>query len=284
MSAGKKKILVLGARGMLGTDLTAVLKDAFLLTAWDIEELDITDGENVRKEIVSLAPDEVINCAAYTDVDGCESNETLAMAVNAEAPGHIARACADCGARLIHIGSDYVFDGETDRDYRECDTTNPLSAYGRSKLEGDERIETSGARYAIIRSQWLYGRAGKNFVDTILRLAGERDTLQVVDDQVGKPTWTAELARGIAAFVDTEGEGIYHLAAGGICSWFEYACEIVSIAGLSTKVEPVDSSKFPRPARRPARSALDCSKIESEFNIRLPHWRDSLRKYLGKAE
>jgi dTDP-4-dehydrorhamnose reductase len=274
-------ILVLGARGMLGSDICALLEGECRLTAWDIEELDITDGAAVREAIENLKPAEVVNCAAFTDVDGSESREGEAMAVNGLAPGHIAQACASVGARLIHISTDYVFDGTKDTPYTEDDAVYPLSAYGRTKLAGERAVVDSGCRHFIVRTQWLYGRNGKNFVDTISHLAKERDELRVVNDQFGRPTWTADLAAGIVVMLASEAEGVYHLAAGGECSWFDVAVEIVNAIRPVVKVTPVPTSEFPRPAVRPAHAVLDCGRAARELGLELRHWKDALREFLG---
>lgn len=274
-------VLILGARGMLGGALARALAPRHTLILWDVAELDITDETAALREIAALTPREVINCAAFTDVDGCETRAELAMAVNGAAPGYLAAACRAIGARLIHIGSDYIFDGAIDRDYREDDPVNPLSVYGRSKRAGEEAIQAAGCRHLILRSQWLYGAGGKNFVDTIARLAREKDRLSVVDDQIGRPTWTEELAGGLAALLETDAEGTYHLAAGGEpCSWFTFAREIVKILGLATPVDPVPTGAFPRPAVRPGRSALDCGRIGRDWGISLADWRTAVRRYL----
>jgi dTDP-4-dehydrorhamnose reductase len=275
-------ILIVGARGMLGRALAETLSGRAALTLWDIEELDITNARRVRRDIGILAPREVINCAAWTDVDGCEKNPEQAMVINGVAPGHLAAACAAVNARLTHISSDYVFDGRIDRDYREDDAVSPLSAYGRSKLAGEEAVRAAGGRALILRSQWLYGQGGKNFVDTIARMAKEKDRLTVVSDQIGRPTWSRELAAGIAALLDTPAVGTWHLAAGGEpCSWYEFAREIVAALGIGTPVDPVSTAAYPRPAKRPARSALDCSRIAREWGIKLTDWRAAVRRYLG---
>lgn len=275
-------VLVLGARGMLGSDLCTALSGRCRLTAWDIEDLDITDHRAVFKAIAGLSPNEVINCAAFTDVDAAEEREAEAMAVNGEAPGHLAAACAAVGARLVHIGSDYVFNGEKASAYVEEDTPNPLGVYGRSKLAGEEAIRAAGGSAAVVRTQWLYGKGGRNFVDSILRLATEdgRKELRVVNDQFGRPTWSWELATALVKLLESDAEGTYHIAASGECSWFDVAAEIVQACGLAVKVTAVSTSEFPRPAPRPAYSVLDCSRAREELGIELRHWREALRDYL----
>lgn len=280
MLAPETPVLVLGARGMLGSDLCEVLSGCCRLTAWDIEELDITNRQAVFESIRELAPQEVINCAAFTDVDGCEEREKEAFNVNGSAPEYIAEACAAVGARLIQISTDYVFDGKKQTAYEESDLPNPINAYGRSKLAGENAVAESGCRFAIIRSQWLYGRGGKNFIDTISKLAAEQDVLRVVNDQFGRPTWTRDLADALVEFIGSDGEGIYHLAAGGSYSWYDVAQEIVSIKDLPVKVEPVATAAFPRPAARPGNAVLNCTLIAKKFGISMRDWKEALREYL----
>ena len=275
------RILVLGAQGMLGSELCSALSWLCHLTAWDIDDLDITDRESVLSAISELMPHEVVNCAAYTDVDGCESNEEEATAVNAIAPGYIAEACLRTGARLTHISSEYIFDGRSETDYTEGDRPNPLSVYGRGKLSGELEVSATGCRYAIIRTQWLYGAGGRNFVDTIITKASERPKLKVVDDQIGRPTWSNELALAITEFLRNDSPGVYHLAAGGTCSWYDVAIEIARLKNLPACIEPVPTSQFPRPAPRPARAVLDCSFIKQKLGIEMRHWKEALADYLG---
>jgi dTDP-4-dehydrorhamnose reductase len=279
MTAESGRTLILGAKGMLGTDLADIVADMDPVL-WDIEELDITNKGDVSKAFNEIKPAEVINCAAYTDVDGAESAPGTAMLVNGIAPGNIAAACKNIGARLIQISTDYVFDGTSESDYTENDLTIPLGAYGRSKLAGEQAILDSGCKFVILRTQWLYGRNGKNFVDTITRLAKERHRLTVVDDQVGKPTWTVELAGAIKRLLTTDARGVFHIACDGSCSWFDFAVEIVRNLSIDTTIEPVPTSAYPRPAERPARSVLNCRKIVELYGIRLSHWKAALRKYL----
>jgi dTDP-4-dehydrorhamnose reductase len=282
MPGANSRVLVLGARGMLGRSICDALEGECRLTAWDIEDLDLTDRDGVLEAISHIAPQEVINCAAFTDVDGAESREAEAMAVNGLAPGFIAAGCTAVGARMVHISTDYVFDGRADRDYTEEDRPNPQSIYGRSKLAGELEIITSGCRHVIVRTQWLYGEGGRNFVETILKLASERDTFKVVNDQFGRPTWTKELAPAVAQLLETDAEGLFHLAAGGACSWFDVAVEIVRIKRLDVSVEPVPTSAFPRPAPRPARAVLDCGKIKRELGIEMRQWKEALQEYLSE--
>jgi len=258
-----QKVLILGAYGMLGHDLQAVFPGATLRG----HELDITDERAITACIRDLAPDLVINAAAYTDVDGCEDNREAAFAVNGEALAYIANACQETGAALVHYSTDYVFDGAKE-EYVESDPPNPINVYGASKLLGERNIARHMDDYRIIRTSWLFGKHGKNFVDTIIRLSRQMDQVRVVDDQVGRPTYTVDLARKTQAIVSLD-PGIYHITNDGCCSWYEFARAIVDNA------VPCSSAEFPRKARRPARSVLTNTKTPS-----LRHWREALADYL----
>lgn len=270
-------ILVVGANGMLGRDMMALIGDA--ARGVDIDEIDITSLESTERIIRTLKPETVINCAAYTDVDGCETNVETAMQVNGEGVAHLAMASREIGARLVHVSTDYVFDGGKGSPYVEDDAPCPLGVYGESKLAG-EMNAAFNPDHLIVRTQWLYGLHGKNFVETMLRLAVEKDELSVVDDQIGSPTWTVDLALAIAALLKTGHRGIYHAANSGYCSWNEFAQAIFQEAGLSVKVKGMTTEQLNRPARRPLYSTLDCSKLEQDAGFRPQPWRTALKKYL----
>jgi dTDP-4-dehydrorhamnose reductase len=270
-------ILVVGANGMLGRDLMALLGDRG--RGVDIDEIDITSLESVLSVIGDGSPDVVINCAAFTDVDGCESNTETAMAVNGEGVGYLAMACRDVGALLVQISTDYVFDGGKGTPYREDDAPCPLSVYGESKLAGEMNAAFS-PEYLIVRTQWLYGLHGKNFVETMLRLGAEKDELTVVDDQIGSPTWTVDLARAIIALIDTNCRGVYHAANADYCSWNDFATAIFAEAGLSVAVKPMNTTELNRPARRPLYSTLDCTKLTADTGFQPRSWRSALQEYL----
>lgn len=270
-------ILVVGANGMLGRDLTTLIGDD--ARGVDIDELDITSLDSTNRILRTLKPRTVINCAAYTDVDGCESNAETAMQVNGEGVAHLAKTCREIGARLVHVSTDYVFDGTKGSPYVEDDAPCPLGVYGESKLAG-ELNAAFNPDHLIVRTQWLYGLHGKNFVETMLRLAMEKNELSVVDDQIGSPTWTVDLARAILALLKTGHRGIYHAANSGFCSWNEFARAIFEEAGLSVKVNGMTTDQLNRPARRPLYSTLDCSKLEQDAGFRAQPWRTALKTYL----
>ena len=267
---------------MLGADLMATLARQPRCSAvgLDLPDIDIAERVSVEKALDETAPSVVVNCAAYTDVDGCETDTERAMAVNAEGPGHLARECDKLGARLIHISTDFVFDGRKDRPYSEDDEPNPLSFYGVSKLAGERRVADAGGEWAIARTAWLYGRNGKNFVDTMLKLARERGELKVVTDQAGSPTWTRDLAAALLALIEAKATGLFHAANEGVCSRYEMVQAMLAFAGLRARLEPVDSSAFPRPATVPAYSALDSSKLARVAQCRMRPWQDALRDYV----
>ncbi len=271
-------ILVVGAKGMLGRDLMTVLPGEH--RGVDLEEIDITSPASVRTLLVTLKPRVVVNAAAYTDVDGCEANRDLAFAVNGDGVGHLARVSADIGAKLIQISTDYVFDGGKGSPYREDDPTGPLSVYGRSKLLGEENARLN-PDHLIIRTQWLYGLHGKNFVETMLRLATDRTELSVVDDQIGSPTWTVDLANSIRALIDAECRGTYHAANAGFCSWNEFARAIFDESGMAVTVHPMTTTELNRPAPRPLYSTLDCGKLSRDTGFTPQGWREALRLYLS---
>lgn len=276
------RVLITGAAGMLGQDVAAAATAAGLEPlALSRAELDITDRGSIETAMAGYEPDAIVNCAAWTDVDGAEAHEAEALAVNAAGAGKVARAGADVGAWMVHVSSDYVFDGTKRDPYVEADPAAPLSAYGRTKLAGEREV-ASGApeRHTIIRSSWLFGTGGPCFPATIMRLAGARDELRVVDDQVGCPTYTGHLAQAIMELLCARPPlGVVHLAGGGSCSWFEFAEEIVEQAGLDCDVSPCTTADMPRPAQRPAYSVLGTERGDEVPS--LPPWRAGLEAYLA---
>ena len=257
---------------MLGRDLAAAARGAgHVAIPLDQDDLDITDAAAVRDAVAEHAPDVVVNCAAWTDVDGAEAAEADALLVNGEAPGHLSQAAP----YLIQISTDYVFDGEAAKPYTESVPPNPRSAYGRTKLAGEQAVDLE--RHLVVRSSWLFGAHGRNFVDTMLRLGAERDEVSVVADQVGCPTFTGHLARALVELATRRATGIVHVAGGGHCSWYELAVETFAAAGVDCSVRPARTEDLGRPAPRPAFSALASERPDAP---RLPHWKDGLREYL----
>ena len=271
-------ILVVGANGMLGHDLMTVLQGD--VRGVDLPELDITSLESTRRLLLTLKPRVIVNAAAYTDVDGCESNVELAMQVNGEGVAHLALVAREIDATLVQVSTDYVFDGGKGRPYLEDDAPGPLSIYGESKLAG-EMNAAFAPRHLIVRTQWLYGVHGKNFVETMLRLATEKDELSVVDDQIGSPTWTGDLAQAIRALLDAGCTGTYHAANSGFCSWNEFALAIFEETGTKIAVKPMTTAELNRPARRPLYSTLDCGKLVRDTGFCPQPWREALKGYLN---
>lgn len=270
-------ILVVGNKGMLGQDLMALYGDA--ARGVDIDEIDITDLTSVQRVLLTLKPKVVINAAAYTDVDGCQSNPELAMQVNSEGVGYLAMISKEIGAKLVQVSTDYIFDGKKGAPYLEDDLAGPLSVYGESKL-GGEMNTWFNPNHLIVRTQWLYGHGGKNFVETMLKLAAEKKELTVVDDQIGSPTWTRDLALAIKALLDKGCQGTYHAANSGFVSWNGFAKEIFRLAGLDVAVLPMTTEQLGRPAPRPLYSTLDCGKLQQETGFVPQPWQDALERYL----
>lgn len=270
-------ILVVGSKGMLGQELMGLFGDA--ARGVDVDEIDITDLGSVQRVLLTLKPRVVINAAAYTDVDGCQGNAELAMQVNAEGPGFLAMISKDIEAKLVQVSTDYVFDGRKGAPYVEDDLQSPLSIYGESKL-GGEMNTWMNPDHLIVRTQWLYGHAGKNFVETMLKLGSERSEVSVVDDQVGSPTWTYDLALAIKALVDKGCSGTYHAANSGFTSWNGFAKEIFRLSGMDVEVHPVTTEQLGRPAPRPLYSTLDCSKLAQDTGVVLQPWQEALKRYL----
>jgi dTDP-4-dehydrorhamnose reductase len=276
------KVLVPGAGGMLGGDLVETLAahghEAIGLTR---EELDITDGPRVDDVIARLRPDVVVNCAAWTDVDGAEAHERQAMAVNDTGAGLMAVAAGTVGAKVIYPSTDYVFDGNKGAPYVESDMPHPLSAYGRSKLAGETSVAVANSQHIIVRTSWVFGLRGSNFIETMLRLGAEQPEVLVVSDQVGTPTYTRHLAEAIVILAESDEYGIHHISGGGSCSWFEYAQEIFDQAGMETRVMAARTQMLGRPAARPAYSVL---RSERDDAIVLPDWRAAVAEYMVERE
>jgi dTDP-4-dehydrorhamnose reductase len=280
-----ESILVTGSKGQLGTALYNVSGcfAGFQMYFTDIDTLDILDKSCIESVIAAQRVGTVINCAAYTAVDRAEDDAERCMRVNCDAVRNIGEAAAAAGARVIHVSTDYVFDGKNTRPYREDDAVNPSSAYGRSKLAGEQALLAACRDSVIIRTAWLYSETGANFVKTMLRLGAERDAVSVVADQWGTPTYAADLADAIMAVV-TSGKfvpGIYHYSDEGVCTWYDFAVKIFELAGVKCKANPLATDEYPVRAMRPAYSVLDKTKIRETYGVVTPGWEDSLRKCLN---
>lgn len=272
------RVLILGASGILGQALMREWKGDELV-GFNSRDVDIRDEERVRDAVRRVRPDWIVLAAAYTDVDGCESNPDRAFTVNRDGAVNVARSARDEGARLVFLTSDYVFDGRKKSPYEISDTRNPVSVYGRSKAEAEILLQEVLPKCCIVRTSWLFGVGGKCFPDTILKLAGSRPLLDVVDDQRGSPTYSVDLARAIIQLCRKQAQGIVHSTNAGNCSWFEFACEIMKAAGLATEVRAVSTQQMARPAPRPAYSVLSPSSLE-RLGITMPPWQDAVRRYL----
>jgi dTDP-4-dehydrorhamnose reductase len=274
------RLLVTGAGGMLGRAVV----DCALRLGHDVRaatraELDVGDAAATRQALLGWRPRAVVNCAAYTDVDGAETDRRAAERVNAGGAGHVAAAAAAAGARIVHVSTDYVFDGSKREPWVESDPVAPLGVYGETKLAGEIAVAEANPSHTIVRTAWLFGTGGRNFVDTMLALGAQRDEVSVVTDQVGCPTWTGHLAGALVELAERPDEtGILHVAGAGQCSWNEFALEIFERAGIDCRVLPATSEQFARPARRPAYSVLGSERRDP---VRLPPWQRGLAEYLA---
>lgn len=275
-------ILVTGANGQLGCEmqrLGAVSPNNYIFT--DVAELDVTDAGAVLRAAEQTRAEAIVNCAAYTNVERAEEDEATADRLNRLAPANLAAAAAATGATLIHISTDYVFDGTAHTPYTEQAPTAPLGVYGRTKLAGEQAVEASGCSYLILRTAWLYSAFGNNFLKTMLQLTAERESLNVVFDQIGTPTYAGDLALGIFSVIEGQQfrghEGLYHFSNEGVSSWYDFAVEIAAAAGHDKcRIEPCHTAEYPSKAPRPAYSVLDKSKFKTTFGIEIPHWRESM--------
>ncbi|MGA2237267.1 MAG: dTDP-4-dehydrorhamnose reductase [Terriglobales bacterium] len=282
------RVTLFGASGLLGQELVHELSGNELssereqLTAVSSKDADVRDRARVRAVIRDSLPDWILLSAAYTDVDGCESNRDLAFAVNCEGAVNVAQAAREAGSRLMFLSTDYVFDGSKRSPYETSDARNPTSVYGESKAQAEERLIEILPEVCIARTSWLFGHGGKCFPATILKLASTRPEISVVNDQRGSPTFTRDLASALVKLCRASASGIVHVTNSGNCTWYEFAAEIVRASGMRTKVKPVTTAEFPRPARRPAYSVLSPDSLHA-YNIHMPEWQDALRRYLASA-
>jgi dTDP-4-dehydrorhamnose reductase len=270
---------------MLGRDLTGILQSTFSkdeIIGWDIDEMDIQKKDESITKIEKLRPEIVIHIAAYTDVDGCELDQEKAFAVNAEGTKHMVLAASKCHAKLVYLSTDYVFDGEKGEPYLEGDPPHPLNVYGHSKLMGERYVQEGVRDFLIIRTQWLYGPFGRNFVGSILKQAKEKSVLSIVNDQIGSPTYTVDLARTISELIQLEARGVFHVANSDFCSWYAFGQAILKLSGVNrVKVFPISSKELARPAARPSYSVLSCQKLKKETGLTMRSWSEALKDYLS---
>ncbi len=284
-----RRILVVGAKGMLGRDLVKVLYSTFRtdkhsnweVLEWDIDEIDIREEKRTVTKIESFRPEIVINVAGYTDVDGCESNEEKAFAVNAEGMKHVALGALRCRAKVVYLSTDYIFDGKKREPYLEDDPPHPLSVYGRSKWKGEQYVRELVEDALIVRTQWLYGRNGNNFVTSILRQVREKKVLSIVNDQIGSPTYTVDLSEAISVLLQFDARGVFHVANSDLCTWYTFGQAILKLSGMErVKVIPISSKELGRPAVRPPYSVLHCQKLKQVTGMILRPWSEALKDFL----
>lgn len=290
-------VLITGVKGQLGNELTSIINNSkseisdvsdyvkgIEVIAMDIDKLDISDIEAVKKVMRETKPDVVINCAAYTNVDLCETDSDIAFKVNAIGPRNLAIATEEIGAKLVQVSTDYVFSGNGDTPFKEYDTPNPYSVYGKTKLMGEKFVSELSSKYFIVRTAWLYGYVGNNFVYTIMKLAKDRDSINVVNDQRGNPTNANDLAHHILKLINTEEYGVYHCTGKGECSWYDFAKEIIDLSEIQCIVNPCTSEEFVRPAKRPEYSSLDNMMLRCSVGDEMRDWKDALKVFINKIK
>ena len=279
------RVFVTGVKGQLGYDVMNELeKQGLEGLGVDIDEMDITDADQVNKVIKEAAPDAVIHCAAYTAVDAAEDNEEICRKVNAQGTENIAKVCEELDIKMMYISTDYVFNGQGERPWEPDDEREPLNVYGQTKYEGELAIEEHVKKFFTVRIAWVFGVNGKNFIKTMLNLGKTHDHLTVVNDQTGSPTYTYDLARLLVDMIQTDKYGRYHATNEGLCTWYEFACEIFKQAGMDVSVAPVSSDEYPAKAKRPSNSRMDKSKLTANGFQPLPTWQDALSRYLKEID
>ena len=279
------RVFVTGVKGQLGYDVMNELeKQGLEGIGVDIDEMDITDADQVNKVIKEAAPDAVIHCAAYTAVDAAEDNEEICRKVNAQGTENIAKVCEELDIKMMYISTDYVFNGQGERPWEPDDEREPLNVYGQTKYEGELAIEEHVKKFFTVRIAWVFGVNGKNFIKTMLNLGKTHDHLTVVNDQTGSPTYTYDLARLLVDMIQTDKYGRYHATNEGLCTWYEFACEIFKQAGMDVSVAPVSSDEYPAKAKRPSNSRMDKSKLTANGFQALPTWQDALSRYLKEID
>ena len=291
------KILVTGAKGQLGSELVEIIKNGKAeigkvseniklsqVIAFDVNELDITNLPMVKAKLNYLKPHVVINCAAATNVDGCESNEDIAFKINSIGPRNLAIACEEVEAKLVQVSTDYVFSGNINKPLREYDSTAPNNVYGKSKLQGERYVQQFCSKYFIVRTAWLYGYVGHNFVYTMIKLGKEKDSISVVNDQRGNPTYANDLACHILKLIETEEYGIYHCTNNGECTWYDFAKTIIELLGEKCEVKPCTSEEYKNSAKRPQYSSLDNMMLRNTIGDEMRDWKDAIKSFIKKVK
>jgi dTDP-4-dehydrorhamnose reductase len=290
------KILITGSRGQVGSQLINILnkgrseigENSYQVRNAEFigktsKELDISNFDEVCSVFYKIMPDVVINAAAYTNVDGCETNADLAFRVNAYGARNLALACEEIGAKLVHISTDYVFSGEGNKAFNEGDIPAPRSVYGKSKITGDNFVREFSSKHFIVRPSWVYGYSGKNFVYTIMNTGRDKDSLKVVNDQRGNPTNAEDLCHHILKLISTEKYGVYHCAGHGDCTWYEFACKIIELAKIQCTITPCSTYEYPTPTKRPTYSSLDNARLRSTVGDEMRNWEEALKAFIGKV-
>ncbi len=278
------RLLVTGSDGLVGTSILPILASQFEIVPFIETQWDITDRDQGASVLADVKPDWLINLAAVTDVDGCEDRPDVAFRVNGDGPGILASLCAQHGVRFLHFSTDYVFDGKGTAPYTEEQPTNPLSIYGKSKRRGEEKTLAEDGSAIIVRTEWIYGDGGESFITKVVRAARANGKAQVVDDQTGAPTYAKDLADPIAALINGQRQGIYHVTNSGSTTWYGFARHIFSVLGMDVPCTPITSAQLTRKAPRPTYSVLDCSKMQSDTGIRMRSWQEAVEEYLGNNE
>lgn len=279
------KVLVTGVKGQLGFDVVNELKKRNMeAVGVDIDEMDITNADQVDEVIRKTAPDAVIHCAAYTAVDAAEDNVEICRKVNAQGTQNVAKVCGELDIKMMYISTDYVFNGQGTRPWEPDDEREPLNVYGQTKYEGELEVENYVKKFFTVRIAWVFGVNGKNFIKTMLNLGKTHDKLTVVNDQIGSPTYTYDLARLLVDMIQTDKYGRYHATNEGLCTWYEFACEIFKQAGINVEVAPVSSEEYPAKAKRPENSRMDKRKLAENGFEPLPAWQDALKRYLKEID
>jgi len=276
-----KKVILLGGKGLLGTNITPLFRQKFDLSICDIDTWDITDRASGENHIEKYCPDALVNLAAMTDVDGCEDKKELAERVNGHGVGVIADLCRERNVRFVHISTDYVFDGKKTVPYKENDVPNPMSVYGITKLMGEREVLAKNSSSLIVRAQWLYGKGGENFITKVIKTAKQSGALRVVNDQRGSPTYAKDLAEPLIALIEKGKSGIYHLANSGSCTWFDFATEIFTLLKMDVSITPISSTELDRKAPRPSYSVFDMWKFQKDTGLKMRPWQEALGEYLA---
>jgi dTDP-4-dehydrorhamnose reductase len=274
------RVLITGSDGLVGTNILPALAREFEVVPFVESQWDITNESRGEEVLREARPDVLLNLAAMTDVDGCEERKEAAFRVNADGAGVLARICARLGVRMLHFSTDYVFDGTKTSPYTEEEPTNPVSVYGESKRRGEELVVASLPSAVILRTEWVYGKGGENFITKIVKAARERGRVEVVDDQRGSPTFARDLSACVIGLVETDARGIFHATNAGSCTWYEFARKIFSLLGMDVPCAPITSEAIKRKARRPAYSVLDCSKLAASAGVTMRSWQEALEEYL----